>query len=207
MPVWPTHARYGTTVYESYDNGDAALQSRVSFSEHCGTHIDAPRHFIRGGCTVDRLPATAVMGRGVKIEAGFVEASGVLTLESILRFEKENGEIRKDDIVMIHFGWDAKYRLQPDSREFLNDWPGLSGDGAEYLAGKRVAAVGCDTISLDAFGAKASVCHNALLGRGIPIIENICSLSDIPVFTYVIGLPIKFKNGSGSPIRLVAFVE
>lgn len=205
MPVWPTHARYGTTVYESYEYGDAALQSMISFGEHCGTHIDAPLHFIPGACPVNLLPPTAVMGRGVKIEAGFVEPRGVLTLESILDFEAKNGEIKKDDIVMIHFGWDAKYRLQPDSRDFLNDWPGLSGEGAEYLAGKKVAAVGGDTLSLDAFGAEVSVCHNILLSQGIPIIENISNLSKISVFTYVIGLPMKLKNGSGSPIRLVAF--
>ncbi len=205
MPVWPTHARYCSTVYESYEYGDAALQSMVSFSEHCGTHIDAPLHFIPGACPVEQLPPTAVMGRGVKIEAGFVKPRGLLTLESILSFEKENGEIKEGDIVMIHFGWDAKYRLQPDSHEFLNDWPGLSGEGADYLAGKRVAAVGCDALSLDAFGAEVSVCHNILLGRGIPIIENITNLSKISAFTYVIGLPMKLKNGSGSPIRLVAF--
>ncbi|MBP8640150.1 MAG: cyclase family protein [Oscillospiraceae bacterium] len=204
MPVWPTHARFGATIYESYEYGDVALQSMVSFGEHCGTHIDAPRHFIPGACPVDLLPTSSVMGRGVKIEAGFVKPRGLLTLESILNFEQENGEIKKGDIVMIHFGWDAKYRLQPDSHEFLSDWPGLSGEAAEYLAGKKVSAVGCDALSLDAFGAEASVCHNALLGSGIPIIENICNLSNISVFTYVIGLPIKLRNGSGSPIRLVA---
>lgn len=205
MPVWPTHARYGSTVYETYEYGDAALQSMISFGEHCGTHIDAPLHFIPSACPVNLLPPTAVMGRGVKIEAGFVRPRGVLTLESILSFEEENGEIKNDDIVMIHFGWDAKYRLQPDSREFLSDWPGLSEEGAEYLARKRVAAVGCDALSLDAFGSEVFVCHNALLGRGIPIIENICNLSEISVFSYVIGLHMKLKNGSGSPIRLVAF--
>lgn len=207
MPSWPTHARYGSVVYESYDFGAAALHSRVTFSEHSGTHIDAPRHFIRNGTSVDRLPATTVMGRGVTIGATFVKPCGLLTLDAIKAFEKANGPIEPGDIVMIRFGWDKKYRLQPDSKDFLENWPGLSAEGAEYFLSKKVAAVGCDALSLDAFDAADSVCHKILLGHSVPILENIRNLSKLPAFSYVIGLPLKFLNGSGSPIRLVAFIE
>lgn len=207
MPTWPTHARYGAIVYESYDFGAEALHSMISLSEHSGTHIDAPRHFIREGCPVDRLPVTAVMGRGVTVDATFVKPRAVLTLEDIKNFEAAHGEIKQGDIVMLRFGWDNKYRLQPDSKAFLEDWPGLSAQGAAYFVQKKVAAVGCDALSLDAFDAEKSVCHDTLLGNDIPIIENICSLSKLPAFSYVIGLPIKFKNGSGSPLRLIAFLE
>jgi len=207
MPAWPTHARYGTIVYESYDFGAVAMHSMVSFSEHSGTHIDAPRHFIRGGCPVDQLPATAVMGRGVTMDATCIKPCEVLTLQHIKSFEATHGEIKQGDVVMLRFGWDSKYRLQPDGEEFLNNWPGLSAEGAAYFLHKKVAAVGCDALSLDAFGAEPCVCHTTLLGNNIPIIENICNLSKLPVFSYVIGLPLKFKNGSGSPIRLIAFIE
>lgn len=206
MPAWPTHARYGSVVYESYDFGAEAVHSMVTFSEHSGTHIDAPRHFIPGGCPIDQLPPTAVMGRGVMIDATFVQPRGVLTLDDIHRFEKTQGEIRRGDVVMLRFGWDEKYHLQPDCKDFLENWPGLSREGADYFVQKGVAAVGCDALSLDAFGGEC-VCHHALLGNSIPILENICNLSKLPVYTYVIGLPLKFKNGSGSPLRLIAFLE
>lgn len=205
MPAWPTHARYGSIVYESYDFGAEAIHSMVTFSEHSGTHMDAPRHFIPGGNSIDQLSPTAVMGRGVVIDATFVQPRRVLSLDDICRFEKTYGEIRRGDVVMLRFGWDEKYRLQPDSENFLKDWPGLSGEGADYFIRKGVAAVGCDALSLDAFGGKC-VCHHALLGKSIPILENICNLSKLPVHTYVIGLPLKFKNGSGSPLRLIAFL-
>lgn len=204
MPAWPTHARYGTTVYESYESGADALHSMVTLSEHSGTHIDAPLHFIPGGCSVDQLPVTTVMGRGVAVQADFIEPCGLFTLSHLKAFEAENSEILSGDVVMFHFGWEEKYQVQPNSHDFLNDWPGLSGEAAEYLMHKQVAAVGCDTLALDAFGAP-NAAHQVLLGNGIPIIENICHLTEIPVFTYVIGLPMKLKNGSGSPIRLIAF--
>ncbi|GHS89454.1 polyketide cyclase [Synergistales bacterium] len=205
MPSWPTQARYGSVVYESYEYGDQALHSGVTMSEHTGTHIDAPVHFVKGAVTIDKLPVTQIIGRGANIDATAVSSRGVFTLSSLKAFEAENDEIRQGDIVMFRFGWDGKYGLRGDAAEFLRDWPGLDGEAALYLRDKKVAAVGCDALSIDAFGSAGDVCHYILLGSGIPIIENICGLEYLPVFSFVIGLPNKFKDGSGSPIRLVAF--
>ncbi|GHV75805.1 cyclase [Spirochaetia bacterium] len=206
MPAWPTQGRFSSTVYESYDQGDTAIHSTVTMSEHTGTHIDAPKHFIRGAVSVDKLPLKQVMGRGVYIEASFIEPKKSFSLQNLKDFEKQNGEIKKGDIVMLRFGWDRKYAVQPNSGAFLKDWPGIGLDAAGYLAEKGVAAVGCDCLALDPFDSD-NPAHFLLLGKGIPIIENITNLSRLPVFSYVIGLPNKFKDGSGSPIRLIAFVD
>ena len=206
MPVWPTHATYGSDVYESWDYGDAAIHSRITLGEHTGTHIDAPKHFIKGGTPIDELDVKRLMGRGVMIDATNIAPRAVLPLEQIKDFEEKNGEIRKGDIILIRFGWDDKYALQPNGAAFLNDWPGLSKEAAEYFVEKEVSAVGCDALALDAFGCDVNVSHVALLGHGIPILENLTNLSKLPVFSYVIGLPNKFKGGSGSPIRMIAFI-
>lgn len=207
MPAWPTQARFGTTVYESYDFGDPAIHSAVYMSEHTGTHIDAPKHFIPGGPGVDELDLKTVMGRGVVIHGENMEPGSSLSLNRIREFEKQNGEIRPGDIIMLRFGWDEKYALRPHSGDYLKDWPGLGREAAEYFVEKQASAVGCDTLALDAYGENENACHHILLGNGIPIIENIRNLSILPVHSYVIGLPNKFKGGSGSPIRLVAFVQ
>ncbi|MDR1971944.1 MAG: cyclase family protein [Treponema sp.] len=223
MPAWPTQARYGSVIYESYDRGDGALHSMITLSEHTGTHIDAPRHFIPGGLPVDKLPLSSLMGRGVTINAVFLGPGGIFTLKNLREFEGQQGKIKKGDIVLFRFGWDSKYRLQPDCAGYLKDWPGLGKEAAEYLAEKEVAAVGCDTLSLDCYGTHSPAdddgaadgnadgsdnpCHHILLGNNIPIIENVDNLSRVPVFSYIIGLPNKFKDGSGSPIRLIAFFD
>jgi kynurenine formamidase len=207
MPAWPTQARYGSVVYESYENGDVALHSMITMSEHSGTHIDAPRHFIKGACPIDELPLKTVMGRGVRIDAAGFREQGLLELSAVKEFEKNNGPLRKGDIVMFRFGWDEKYHLQPGASAYLRDWPGLAKETAVYLAEKEVKAVGCDCLAIDPFGSETNAAHYVLLGRGIPVIENIHNLSRLPVFSYVIGLPNKFKGGSGSPIRLIAITE
>lgn len=207
MPAWPTQPQYKATVVESYEIGGESYHQEICISEHTGTHIDAPKHFIPGGCPVDQLDSRTIMGRGVTIHAEHVEPCGLLSLEQIKEFEVVNGDIKAEDVIMIRFGWEDKYAIAPEDKGFLRNWPGLSGEAAQYLADKKVAAVGCDTLSLDAFDAKKYICHDILLGNGIPIIENLCSLSKLPVFSAVIGLQNKFKNGSGAPIRLVAFIQ
>lgn len=207
MPFWPTQPAYEAAVVETYEEGGESFHQAIRISEHTGTHIDAPKHFIRGGCPVDRLDPRTVMGRGVTIHAENVEPCGLLRLGQIKEFEAVNGEIKNQDIIMIRFGWENKYAIAPEEKGFLKDWPGMESQAAQYLADKNVAAVGCDTLSLDAFGVKKYVCHEILLGKGIPIMENLCNLSELPPFCAVIGLQNKFKGGSASPIRLVAFVQ
>ncbi len=203
MPAWPTHARYGSMVYESYDNGDPAFCSMIVMDEHAGTHIDAPMHFVKGGRTVDSLPLDAVMGRCVTVDATALAPRQAFSTEDLLRFEAEQGAVEKGDIVLFHFGWDEKYALQPDTAPFLNDWPGLSREAALRLMDAGVKAVGTDAMSLDPFGAETA-CHHLLLGAGIPILENVHNLALLPAHCCVIGLPNKFGGGSASPIRLVA---
>lgn len=204
MPAWPTQARYGVTVFESYDYGDESLHSQIIMSEHTGTHIDSPKHFISGGYPIDQMPTKKIMGRGVKIDASNLKAKEVLTLDQVIQFEEEKGEIAKGDIVLIRFGWEDKWALKANAKEFLKDWPGLSKEAALYFKEKEIAAVGCDTMSLDAFEAENSISHEILLGNDVPIIENLCNLSKIPTCSYIIGLPMKFKGGSGSPIRIIS---
>jgi kynurenine formamidase len=49
IPAWPTHARFGLTIYEVYALGDVARHYGMTMSENTGTHMDAPLHFIQSG--------------------------------------------------------------------------------------------------------------------------------------------------------------
>lgn len=207
MPVWPTHARFGAIVYETYEEGAVSMHRQVTFGEHSGTHIDAPKHFIRGGIGIDEVDVASVIGRGVKIEADFLEPCQAYTLEHLKKFEEENGPVKEGDIILLHFGWEEKYALGKEAEDFLKDWPGLSGEAAQYLMEKKVKAVGSDALALDPFGSEDYPCHTILLGHGIPILENVTNLRKLPVYSYVIGLANKIKDGSGSPIRMIALTE
>jgi arylformamidase len=41
---------------------DPAMVSRLEMSVHCGTHVDAPLHFISGGASIDQIPLETFIG-------------------------------------------------------------------------------------------------------------------------------------------------
>jgi len=46
------------------------------------------------------------------------------------------------------------------------------------------------------------------MGAGIPAFENVANITEVPTKgAYIIALPIKIKNGSGGPLRLIAWLK
>ena len=207
MPAMQAHSKYGSVICDSYDWGGGAYHCQVTFSEHNGTHVDAPNHFIRGGSSIDKIPFESLIGRLVKIDATGAQPRSLLPAKAIADFEEKHGLVKKGDIVMFRFGWDMLYANQPGSSRYLSNWPGLSKEAAELLVKREIKAAGCDTLSLDACESKGSPVHHTLLGQGILIIENVCNLDKVPVHSFIIGMPLKFKDGSGSPVRLAAIIQ
>ena len=133
-------------------------------------------------------------------------ARGVTTVEDVKRFENEHGELKEGDIVCFRFGWDKKWKAGEEGKAFMEDWPGISKETAEYLLSKKVSAVATDASALDAIGT-TNPAHKVLLGNGIYIIENVDKLDILPPFFGVIGLPCRLKKGSGSTLRLIALID
>jgi kynurenine formamidase len=209
IPAWPTHARFGHTLYESYELGDVARHYGLSMSEHTGTHVDAPLHFISEGPAhygVDEISLDRLVGRAATIEATDLEPGGLLDADHIRSWEQEHGSIKTGDKVLFRYGWDERWGTGPEGRWFLKDWPGLGGDAAEYLVEKGISLVGCDTLAVDAAGSVENPAHYALLGNEIYIAENLNNLDRLPPFCVFAAFPLKIRGGSGSPVRAVALV-
>ena len=93
----------------------------------------------------------------------------------------------------------------PDAVAKLH-FPGLSAELARFLVNQRkVAAVGLDTPSLDHGQSNDFIAHRILLGANIPGFENVADLHQLPPKgATVVALPVKIKDGSGGPLRIVA---
>ncbi len=209
IPAWPTHARFSSTVHESQALGGVATHSGLTLSEHTGTHMDAPLHFVPEGPAhygTDRIPLERLAGRAVTIDAAGLGAGGLLGVDRIEAWEREHAPIEPGDRVLFRYGWDGRWATGPEGRRFLEDWPGLSGGAAEYLVERGTALVGCDTLAVDAAGSEENPAHHALLGNEVYIVENLNNLGALPPFCLFVALPLKIKGGSGSPVRAVALV-
>lgn len=209
IPSWPTHAKFFHNLVASYEFGDEACHYQLVMSEHSGTHVDSPLHFISAGKAhygIEQIPLSTFSGRAATISATDVGKKGLLRVSHVQDWEAENGNIEEDDIVLIHFGWDRFWNTRPHANDFLTDWPGLSLEAAEYFVQKKVKMVGTDVLALDVYGTTEHPAHHTLLGNEILIMENLNHLDRLPPFSYFMGFPLKIKNGSGSPIRAVAYI-
>lgn len=213
-PVFPGQEGF---VFEPLgDIDDPALPlcfGRVSFMEHCGTHMDAPAHAIKGAAFVDELPLPDLVGPAFRLdlrERCGDDADYEVSVADIERFERDHGRLPDGAIVLLHTGWDGRYTDSARYVETAEDgswhWPGVSGDAAELLADRNVRGVGIDSIGLDGgYVAMTLAAHRAVLGSGAFIVENLANLVDVPP-TGAVALvaPIKTYRGSGGPTRIYA---
>lgn len=190
----------------------------LSTPEHGGTHLDAPIHFSASGKTLDQLDLDQLTGEGILIdvsELALANRDYLIDSSAILAWESQHGMIPSGAIVLIRTGYGAFY---PDREKYFGTgktgleaipelhFPGIHPNGAHFLAEKRkVKAVGLDTPSLDYGQSKDFAAHQVLMGYNIPGFENVANLEQLPEKGfYVVALPMKIKNGSGGPLRLIA---
>ena len=219
---WPTADSFKkTTVFEGYAKG-GYFYSAYNFSaaEHGGTHIDAPIHFAEHRLTVDRIPVTQLIGAAVVIrvrEQAQQDRNYQFSVEDILAWELKHGIIPAQSIVLIDTG---SSQLWPDRKRYMGTqkrgeagvkelkFPGIHPDAARFLADERkIKAVGLDTPSIDYGGSTLFETHRILFEQNIPGLENVANLDRLPeTGATLIALPMKIKDGSGAPLRVVAFV-
>jgi len=210
IPAVPSHARFFHNLVHSYKYGHRSCHYQLVMSEHSGTHVDSPLHFIAEGpyhYGMDAVPLTTFTGRAIRVSATEIGENGLFTKQHMVEWEKEYGPLEEGDIVLIRFGWDQFWKKRPDDQQFMKNWPGVAQDAAKYFVDKKVKMVGTDAIAIDVFESKENPAHHTLLGNGVLIMENLNNLDRLPTYSYFMGFPLKIKDGSGSPIRAVAFVS
>lgn len=212
IPSYPTHPKYFQMPWQSM--GDPAEMNQLVLGEHTGTHIDAPSHFVRDGDParrhIDELALSGFFGRAVTMTFGPFDATDEFVTSADIRGWEDEHDTRvaEGDLVLIDFQWADRWTQVPEGFGFLEHWPGLSRDAAEYLRDRRVKAVGTDCVSLDPGdgGGGELAAHYTLLPAGVLIMENLANLAQLPPESFVLALPLPIANGTGSPIRAVGLV-
>jgi kynurenine formamidase len=210
MPHFPTHSKFFHNLWGSYWHGGRSLSYQLVMHEHNGTHVDAPAHFIsdakpQSHRTIDQVPVDFLMGRGVHLDCCCCKEGDYVSKRHITDWESRHGALAERDVVLFDFGWSARWGLRPHDQPYVEDWPGVSMEAAEYLISKSVAALGVDTLSPDPPEAlRTSPIHPVVLEKQVLIIENLTRLGELPDFFVFLALPLKIRTGSGSPVRAVA---
>ena len=219
---WPTNIPYRhDTVFEGInDKGYYYSSFKFSAEEHGGTHFDAPMHFAEGANSIEKVPVEQLIGEAVLVdvtEKAAADRDYQITKEDFLAWEKQNGKIPQDAILLVNTGFGKWY---PDKEKYTGTlltgaegvahlhFPGLHPDAARWLTTERkIKAFGLDTPSIDFGQSTEFMTHRILFGAGLTAYENLANLDQLPAKDFfIIALPMKIKGGSGAPLRIVAVV-
>ena len=203
------------------DRGPAWYWNTITLGEHTGTHFDAPIHWVTGKDLPDNRTDTIPVGRcvgpacvvDVSAECA-ADADFLLTPERIQAWEAEHGRVPSGAWFLMRTDWSKR----TDPSDFLNvaddgpHSPGFRPDAVELLVERDVLGVGVETVGTDAGQAGGFEppfpCHTLMHGAGKLGLASLANLDQLPATgAVVVAAPLKIVDGSGSPLRVLAFVE
>jgi kynurenine formamidase len=216
MPVYKGLPEVNITVYATHEQWDGIPGSEeispavnlLQLGEHTGTHVDAINHMAREyrGKSIDTMPLETFYTRGICLDLshkGFLELIEPGDLEKALL--KTGLEIEPGDTVLL---CTDHYRHAYGTDDWLRG-PGLSAEAARWLGMQQVAAFGVETASPGIPHVTNKDVHRICGELGFTHYENLINLHQLigrGPFRFI-GLPLKIKGGTGSPVRAVAVLE
>jgi len=203
------------------ERGPAWYWNNFSCGEHTGTHFDAPVHWVSGkdlpNNAVDTIPPANFVGPACVIDCSkesAQDADFLLTREFILKWEQQNGRIPPRAWVLMRTDWSrrtdaAAYQNYDETGQHT---PGPDVEAVKFLVAERdLLGFGTESIGTDAGQAyhlrPPYPCHYFMHGAGRYGLQCLCNLDQLPpTGAVVLAAPLKIRNGSGSPLRVIAFV-
>lgn len=243
MPCSPNHPGFRMNLLRRHGDmvrpdGGSASNEIIITGGHVGTHVDALSHVSQDGLLHGDIDADQAQQGGVFSACGAENTPALLTRGVLLDIAAVHGVDTLDpgygvtaqdlqagyeqaavapcdgDVVLIRTGWARHF---DDTERYLGlhqGVPGLTADGATWLASRRPVATGADTTAYEQIrpGAGHSVLpvHRILLvDGGIHIMEHLnleaAAAQRLTQFTFVMA-PLRIVGGTGSPIRPFAAV-
>ena len=143
---------------------------RITMVGNTGTYLDSPFHRHADGPDLAGLPLTALADLDAVVVR--VAGSGVRAVDV--------GALAAVDVagraVLLHTGGDRGW----GTPAYAVDAPFLTAAGARWLADRGARLVGIDAVNIDDIGDPARPAHTILLAAGIPVVEHLTGLAQLP---------------------------
>lgn len=232
MPcTWPGHVPYAHQNWNWYTGARGPYSTHfIMIDEHCGTHMDAPTHFIPppdsglpwsgplGAKSTEHVELDRLTGPAVVVDVRHLSGAGkpgqspFIEPADLLAHENSHGGFRPGDVVLLRTGWDRYYAAGADGRRFADEplvtkaapgWPAPSVDAMLLLHERGVRLVGIDSPSMGAAHDGVPV-HLEGLSRGMLYVEMLTNLGAVPSSggTFLF-LPLRIEGGTGGPGRAI----
>lgn len=178
----------------------------ISFGSHCGTHLDAPLHFIKNGRTIPEILLKELVGEVTIVDFTYLKENECVT-ERMLK------KLKITKKMLFKFGWGKHW----NKKKFYQGYPYFTKEAAKFLVNKKIEMVAMDSPTPDDSRIKLtkktlgtaidSPIHKIFLKAGIVIVEYVANLDKL--YDYqgwnIAAIPLKIKNGDGCPARVFIF--
>jgi arylformamidase len=184
---------------ERYAAGTEFLIGEVTMVGNTGTYLDSPHHRYAGGTDLAGLPIERVTDLdGIVVRLTGSAARGVDI--PALAARDVAGKA-----VLLHTGWDARWRTDSYGDA---EHPYLTGAAARWLVEQGAALVGIDSVNIDDTTGDDRPAHSALLGAGIPVVEHLTALGELPADGFRFHAPPAPVRDFGTfPVRAYAILD
>jgi predicted dehydrogenase/kynurenine formamidase len=175
----------------------------LTLYSHSGTHMDAPRHFLPSGVSLDQQDLAVCCGPARIVDMGTAQPRQLLTVEDV---ESRLGTVYPGDRLLFRTGW-SKRAGTPAYRDEL---PRISIDLAVWLVEREVALIGVEPPSVADVNniTELTEVHQTLFRGGVVIVEGLANLDRLtqPEVEFI-ALPLNIVGGDGCPVRAIAIEE
>lgn len=172
----------------------------LSLYSHCGTHMDAPRHFLPDGATLDQQDLSVCVGKASVVNLAPAEPKQLIGVEDLGEFAES---IEPGARLLFRTDWYKRF----GTPEYRNELPRISLALAEWLVERKVAMIGVEPPSVADVNnmPELTEVHQTLFRGNVLIVEGLANLDQIATSTVdFIALPMKITGGDGSPVRAIA---
>lgn len=192
LVAWP--GEQGLRVHEGKTFAKHGVRvSDLSIGAHTGTHIDAPKHFLRNGKPLESIPLDNLVGpcRVLKLHMGKWKEVGVKDLKHF--------NIKRGERLLFNLG-NGKHLF---AKKFYQDYVAIGNEAAKFLADKKTKLVGVDYLSVERRGNPGHPVHVNLLRAGVAIVEGV-NLQHVKPGRYAfVCLPLRIMGVEASPVRAI----
>ena len=216
MPVFKDLPQVKMEIHNSHEEWDGIKNPKtrtpavhkLELGEHTGTHVDAINHMAKEheGQSIDTMPLSMFYTEGICLDFSHKKLRELIEpIEIENACKKQNLDIKQGDTVLIYTD---HYRKHFNGIDWGNG-PGVSIETARWLGEKKIAAFGVETMSPGVPKISNKEVHHICGELGFTHYENMINL-DLLIgrgrFRFI-GLPLKIRGGTGSPVRAVAIFE
>ena len=216
MPVYKSLPQVKISVHNTHEEWDSNKNPttktpavyKLEMGEHTGTHVDALNHMAAEykDESIDTMPLSMFYTEGICLDFSHKKLQELITSKEVKSaLLKSNQIIKKGDTILLYTD---HYRKHFNTDNW-DKGPGITAECARWLGEQEIAAFGVETMSPGVPKISNKEVHRICGELKFTHYENMINLYKLigrRRFRFI-GLPLKIRGGTGSPVRAVAIFE